>query len=64
MESAHSDLGSGGVPPPSFEDGAELEREYQELAQWLIDVYLWKLEQEKKLRHSSPVDSFPPSPTI
>ena len=33
---------------PSPEDDPALEREYQELAQWLIDVYLWKREEERK----------------
>jgi hypothetical protein len=63
MESAHSDFGSADTPP-SFEDDAELEREYQELAQWLIDVYLWKLEQERKWRGPGPVDTVLESPTI
>jgi len=63
MESAHGDFGSAGTPP-SFEDDAELEREYQELAQWLIDVYLWKLEEKRKSRGTGQVDSLPPSPTI
>lgn len=49
---------------PPLNDDVELERDYQELAQWLIDVYLWKLEQERKLRHSGPVDTSPPSPTM
>jgi len=63
MESAHVDFGSAGASP-SFEDDAELEQEYQELAQWLIDVYLWKLEQERKLRGQGPVDTVRGSPTI
>lgn len=32
----------------STEDDPELERELQELAQWLLDVYLWKLEKERR----------------
>lgn len=28
-------------------DDPELEREFQMWAQWLLDVYLWKLEQER-----------------
>ena len=35
-------------PNPIPEDDPELEREYQELAQWLIDVYLWKLSKERQ----------------
>jgi hypothetical protein len=30
------------------EDDPELEREHQELARWLIDVYLWRREEERK----------------
>jgi hypothetical protein len=63
MESAH-DFESGDSPPPSFEDDAELEREYQELAQWLIDVHLWKVEQERKSPGTGPVDTLPLSPTM
>jgi hypothetical protein len=64
MPPIHDDLESQGIPPAQFNDDAALERDYQELAQWLIDVYLWKLEQERKLRRSTPVDSSPPSPTM
>jgi hypothetical protein len=48
MESIHNECESEAVPNPSFENDAELERDYQELAQWLIEVYLWELEQEQK----------------
>jgi hypothetical protein len=33
----------------SFPDeDPELEREFRGLAQWLLDVYLWRLEQERR----------------
>ena len=35
-------------PKDILEDDPELERQYQELARWLIDVYLWKREDEQK----------------
>jgi hypothetical protein len=38
------------VDLPSAEEDPELEREFQELAQWLLDVYLWKLHEERKAR--------------
>jgi hypothetical protein len=49
---------------PLTEDDPELEREFQELAQWLLDVYLWRLQEERKARKGGPVDTPPPSPTI
>jgi len=38
------------------DDDLELDREFQELAQWLLDVYLWKLEQERKKKESGDPD--------
>ena len=38
------------------EDDPVLERDYQELAQWLIDVYLWRLTEERRKRGDQPVD--------
>jgi hypothetical protein len=40
-------------PNPIPEDDPELEREYQELAQWLIDVYLWKRKEERGIKKKS-----------
>ncbi len=34
--------------PPLPEDDPELERDFQEWAQLLLDVYLWKLQQERE----------------
>jgi hypothetical protein len=48
MESIRSEYESESVPQPSFDNDAELEQDYQELARWLIEVYLWELEQERK----------------
>jgi hypothetical protein len=49
---------------PSSEEDPELEREFQELAQWLIDVYLWKLQEERKSRASPKIDNDPPPATM
>jgi hypothetical protein len=50
--------------PPLPEDDPELEREFQEMAQWLLDVYLWRLQQERKAGGSGGVDTRPPSLTM
>jgi hypothetical protein len=50
MESTHHDSDAEGGWPLLAEDDAELERDYQELARWLVEVYLWEVEQA---RHSS-----------
>ena len=42
----------------------ELELDLRLWAQWLLDAYLWRLEQERKGSCVPPVDSGPPSPTI
>ena len=55
------------APPhdlPSSEEDPELEREFQELAQWLLDVYLWKLQEERKSRASPKIDNDPPPVTM
>jgi len=59
MESIHNEYEPESVPRPSFDNEAELERAYQELAQWLIEVYLWELEQERKTRGIGTVDTSP-----
>jgi hypothetical protein len=64
MESIHDEYESESVPRPSFDNDAELERDYQELAQWLIEIYLWELEQERKTRGIEPVDTRRRSRTI
>jgi hypothetical protein len=49
------------------EDDPELERELQQFAQWLLDVYLWKLQQERKARgieQMGKIDNRPPPATI
>lgn len=46
------------------ENDPELEREFQEWAQWLLDVYLWRLEQERNAGGNTQVDSDLPSPTM
>jgi hypothetical protein len=53
----------GSVPPPS-EDDPELEQELREWAQWLLDVYLWKLQQERHADGTPEVDIGPPSHTM
>lgn len=45
-------------------EDAELAREFQEFAQWLLDVYLWRLQQERKTRGDHEIDNHPPAPTI
>ena len=35
------------------EDDPELERDYQKLARWLIDVYLRKREEERKSKEKN-----------
>jgi len=58
------------VPPapldglPSSEEDPELEREFQELAQWLLDVYLWRLQEERKSRAGPKIDIDPPQATM
>jgi hypothetical protein len=64
MESIHHEYESESLPRPSIDNDAELERDYQELAQWLIEVYLWELEQERKNARQGTVDSYPQSRTI
>lgn len=49
---------------PSSEEDPELEREFQELAQWLLDVYLWKFQEERKSRASPTIDNDLPRATI
>ena len=49
---------------PLHEDDPELEREFEELAQWLLDVYLWKLEKERNAHSSGEIDKHPPPGTI
>jgi len=49
---------------PSSEEDPELEREFQELAQWLFDVYLWKLQEERKSRTGRKIDNDPPPVTM
>ena len=50
--------------PATGAEDAELEREFQELAQWLLDVYLWRLQQERKTRDNREIDNHSPAPTI
>ena len=54
----------GGSPPPIPDDDPELEQEIREWAQWLLDVYLWKLQQEREVAADHDVDTGPPSPTM
>lgn len=49
---------------PSSEEDPELEREFQELAQWLLDVYLWRLQEERKSRAGPKIDIDPPQATM
>jgi hypothetical protein len=49
---------------PQPECDPELEREFRELAQWLIDVYLSTLQQERNASGNPRVDSCPPSRTM
>lgn len=54
MESEDRDLQPACEEMPTLPtEDAELEREFEELAQWLLDVYLWRLEQERKTGGSS-----------
>jgi hypothetical protein len=58
-------IGPDAAPPPlcdlpSREEDPELEREFQELAQWLLDVYLWRLQEERKTRAGPKIDNDPP----
>ena len=46
------------------EDDPELEREFRELAQWLLDVYLWRLHEERKAYGGGEIDNRPPPGTI
>jgi hypothetical protein len=51
------------VDSPLDGNDPELERELEELAQWLLDVYLWKLQQERKARgidQVARIDNDPP----
>jgi len=65
MESGDRDLQSTSEHTSPFPEGdAELEQEFQEMAQWLLDVYLWRLQQERKTRGEGRVDTQPPSPTL
>lgn len=69
MESEHT-LPSGAAPAPDAvpvadeENDPELERDLRALAQWLFDVYLWRLDEERKARNPSPVDKGPSPPTM
>jgi hypothetical protein len=49
---------------PSSEEDPELEREFQELAQWLLDLYLWKLQEGRKNRAGPEIDNNPTTDTI
>ena len=46
------------------ENDPELERDLRALAQWLFDVYLWRLEEERGARTQGPVDKHPPPLTM
>lgn len=48
---------------PLHEDDPALEREFRELAQWLLDVYLWKLHEERK-KNGGKIDNHPPPASI
>ena len=64
MESGDRLLPSGNEHlPPLPEDDPELEREIEEWARLLLDVYLWRLQEERKA-HSGDVDTEPPPPKI
>lgn len=70
MESEYT-LPSGGaapapdaVPVADEENDPELERDLRALAQWLFDVYLWRLDEERKAPNPSPVDKGPAPPTM
>jgi hypothetical protein len=55
------------VDSPLDESDPKLEREFEELAQWLLDVYLWRLEQERKtpgIEKMGRIDNRPPPATI
>lgn len=67
----HNDelIGSDATPAPlhdlpSSEEDPELEREFQELAQWLFDIYLWRLQEERKGRAGPNIDNDPPPATM
>ena len=50
---------------PSVQDDPELESELRELAQWLLDVYLWRLEEDRKCcGGNGQIDKHPPPATI
>ena len=53
-----------GYVPPAQGDDPELEREFELWAQLLLDVYLWKMQQERKASGIPEVDTGPSSPTI
>ena len=38
---------------PSPDEDPELEREFQELAQWMLEVYLYKRLQQRKAKGSN-----------
>ncbi|HEY1903066.1 MAG TPA: hypothetical protein VGG56_11570 [Terracidiphilus sp.] len=46
------------------ESDPELERDLQALAQWLFEVYLWRLENERVTGDEGPIDKHPPPPNI
>ena len=50
--------------PPLPDDDPELEQEFEEMARWLLDVYLWRLQQERKAGSDGRVDAHPPSLTM
>ena len=51
---------------PLDKNNSELERELEELAQWLLEVYLWRLQQERKARgdQMERIDNDPPPARI
>ena len=49
---------------PVDQADSELDREFEELAQLLLEVYLWKLQQERQNPGDVKVDNSPPPATI
>jgi hypothetical protein len=54
------------TPPPDpsnpFEaEDPELERDFEKLAEWLLDLYFWDLEQERKAARGAltPTENLP-----
>ena len=50
--------------PALHEDDPELEREFRELARWLLDVYLAKLHEEREERGIDKIDNHRPPTRI